>query len=296
MGPLKRALPPVVANPEQSLAYIFKHPYTHPWTKDTRRDLHIMAVSTADFSTNSLLSFYMKNKDCSFYICQILESSIHKKPWALFIQHPRYSWGALHSALCPWPNKTGISGSTLACIQSCVLVLVSLLFECSDSPLDISSFTPSSLCLGNSSRNLAFCPGMYLQTSQTGITMWQFTNEEVQNTIQAVYQHVWFGFFTSRMKNLAVFTFDQVFFSLETGLMFISARREKEEKRAMDKSRVSFFISDSWWLEAVLTNDCHQRIKIPYVKALSGNINEEFNDLCSLFLFCRLQVKINKYL
>lgn len=29
------------------------------------------------------------------------------------------------------------------------------------------------------------------------------------------------------MKNLAVFTFDQVFFNLETGLMFIPAVREK---------------------------------------------------------------------
>lgn len=31
--------------------------------------------------------------------------------------------------------------------------------------------------------------------------------------------------FTSRMKNLAVFTLAQVFFSLETGLMFMPARR-----------------------------------------------------------------------
>lgn len=93
------------------------------------------------------------------------------------------------------------------------------------------------------------------------------------------------------MKNLAVFTFDQVFFSLETGLIFIPAMSEREKKRAIDKSWVSFFICDSWWktqLEAVLTNDCHQWIKIPYVKALSGNVNEEFDDLCSLFLFCRL--------
>lgn len=29
------------------------------------------------------------------------------------------------------------------------------------------------------------------------------------------------------MKNLAVFTFDQVFFNLETGLMFIPAVEEK---------------------------------------------------------------------
>lgn len=100
------------------------------------------------------------------------------------------------------------------------------------------------------------------------------------------------------MKNLAVFTFDQVFFNLETGLMFIPATSEKE-KRAMDQSQVSFFTltaDGEVWLEAALTNDCHQRIKIPYVKALSGNINEEFDDLCSLLLFCRLQSKINRYL
>lgn len=54
-----------------------------------------------------------------------------------------------------------------------------------------------------------------------------------------------FFFFTSRMKNLAVFTFDQVFFSLETGLMFIPATSEKEEKSTMDKSWVSWFICDS---------------------------------------------------
>jgi len=42
------------------------------------RDLQIMAVCTFDFSSNSLLSFYVKNKDCTFYICQILVSSIQK--------------------------------------------------------------------------------------------------------------------------------------------------------------------------------------------------------------------------
>lgn len=36
---------------------------------------------------------------------------------------------------------------------------------------------------------------------------------------------------TSRMKNLAVFTFDQVFFNRETGLMFIPAMGEKEGKK-----------------------------------------------------------------
>lgn len=34
---------------------------------------------------------------------------------------------------------------------------------------------------------------------------------------------------TSRMKNLAVFTLAQVFFSLETGLMFMPAERGKAE-------------------------------------------------------------------
>jgi len=48
------------------------------------------------------------------------------------------------------------------------------------------------------------------------------------------------------MKNLAVFTFDHVFFSLETGLMFIPAVSEKEEKKAMDKSQVPPFLHDSW--------------------------------------------------
>lgn len=95
------------------------------------------------------------------------------------------------------------------------------------------------------------------------------------------------------MKNLAVFTFDQVFFNRETGLMFIPAMREEEgKKKAMDEAHTSPFpfatASGDIWLGDVLTNDCHQWIKVPYVKALSGDINEEFNDLCSLFLFCRL--------
>lgn len=34
---------------------------------------------------------------------------------------------------------------------------------------------------------------------------------------------------TSRMKNLAVFTLAQVFFSLETGLMFMPAERGRAE-------------------------------------------------------------------
>lgn len=68
------------------------------------------------------------------------------------------------------------------------------------------------------------------------------------------------------MKNLAVFTFDQVFFNRETGLMFIPAMREKEErkkeKKAMDETQTSPFpfatASGDIWLGAVLTNDCHQ--------------------------------------
>lgn len=36
--------------------------------------------------------------------------------------------------------------------------------------------------------------------------------------------------FTSRMSNLAVLTFDQVFFSLETGLIFIPAFSSKGHK------------------------------------------------------------------
>lgn len=47
------------------------------------------------------------------------------------------------------------------------------------------------------------------------------------------------------MKNLAVFTFDQVFFSLETGLIFIPAMSKREKNRAIDKSWVCFFICDS---------------------------------------------------
>lgn len=39
--------------------------------------------------------------------------------------------------------------------------------------------------------------------------------------------------FTSRMKNLAVFTLAQVFFSLETGLMFMPARRGRESWRRL---------------------------------------------------------------
>ena len=80
LGPLRTILLLVVANPEQSLAYVFKNPHTHrnPWTTSTMRDLQIMAVCTFDFSSNSLLSFYVKNKDCTFYICQILVSSIQK--------------------------------------------------------------------------------------------------------------------------------------------------------------------------------------------------------------------------
>lgn len=66
-----------------------------------------------------------------------------------------------------------------------------------------------------------------------------------QYIIQAVYQHFFFFFITSRMKNLAVFTFDQVFFSLETGLIFIPAMSEKEEKRATAQSQVSFSICNS---------------------------------------------------
>lgn len=72
--------------------------------------------------------------------------------------------------------------------------------------------------------------------------------------------------------------------------------RRKHKRKAMDESQASpWFVTarGDIWLGAVLTNDCHQWIKIPYVKALSGNINEEFNDLCSLFLFCRLQIRIN---
>lgn len=68
--------------------------------------------------------------------------------------------------------------------------------------------------------------------------------------------------------------------------------KKKEKKKAMDEAHTSPFpfatASGDIWLGAVLTNDCHQWIKVPYVKALSGDINEEFNDLCSLFLFCRL--------
>lgn len=98
--------------------------------------------------------------------------------------------------------------------------------------------------------------GTCLQTFHTWITVWKFTNKKIQNIIQAVYQHLvvgffFFFFFTSRMKNLAVFTFDQVFFSLETGLMFIPATSEKEEKSTMDKSWVSWFICDSWWRDLV---------------------------------------------
>lgn len=39
--------------------------------------------------------------------------------------------------------------------------------------------------------------------------------------------------FTSRMKNLAVFTLAQVFFSLETGLMFMPARRGRQSWRGL---------------------------------------------------------------
>ena len=63
------------------------------------RDLQIMAVCTFDFSSNSLLSFYVKSNDHTFYIRQILESSIQKNnlgpcsldvqgiAWELYTQH-----------------------------------------------------------------------------------------------------------------------------------------------------------------------------------------------------------------
>lgn len=61
---------------ELSLHLQNSHTCRMPCTKDTRRALQPMAVYTFDFSTNSLLRFYVKNKHCTFYVCQILESSI----------------------------------------------------------------------------------------------------------------------------------------------------------------------------------------------------------------------------
>lgn len=54
------------------------------------------------------------------------------------------------------------------------------------------------------------------------------------------------------MKNLAVFTFDQVFFSLETGLMFIPAVSEKEKNRGSEWR----FPFHPWQLTEDLVRSC----------------------------------------
>lgn len=66
------------SKPWAELSLHLQNPHTcrTPCTKDTMRALQPMAVYTFDFSTNSLLRFYVKNKHCTFYVCQILESSI----------------------------------------------------------------------------------------------------------------------------------------------------------------------------------------------------------------------------
>lgn len=143
-----------------------------------------------------------------------------------------------------------------------------------------------------------------LQTFHTWITVWKFTNKKIQNIIQAVYQHLVVGFFFFfflpqewKIWLFSLLTKSSLAWKLDSCSFQLRVRKKKRAPWIRVGFPGSSVTADGeTWLEAVLTNDCHQRIKIPYVKALSGNVNEEFNDLCSLFLFCRLQIKINKYL
>lgn len=113
LDPLKTILHSAVANHEQSLHLQNPDACRTPCTKDAMRGLQPTAAYTFDISTDSLLSFYVKNKHCTFYVCQILEFSIQNTALAL---HSRYRLRALYAALCPWPNKTCISRSTVMCI------------------------------------------------------------------------------------------------------------------------------------------------------------------------------------
>lgn len=226
-----------------------------------------------------------------------------KQPWALFTRCPRYSLGALHSALCLWPDKTGISASTIACIWAHIFGFFSssYLFECSDSPLHISSFTPSSLYLGNFSQNLALCLwNMPANISYLDNSMKIHKQKDPEYNSSSVSAPCGRFFFLPQEWKIWLFsllTKSSLAWKLDSCSFQLRVRKKKRAPWIRVGFPVSSVTADGeTWLEAVLTNDCHQRIKIPYVKALSGNVNEEFNDLCSLFLFCRLQIKINKYL
>lgn len=95
--------------------------------------------------------------------------------------------------------------------------------------------------------------------------------------------------FTSRMKNLAVLALPQVFFSRDTGLMFIPAMGGNGFQLLIPEFSV-VILSDITQIR--LTDDGHKGVEVANVETLPGNIDEELDHLGPLLLLRWLQKNI----